>query len=78
MEINNQLRRLKAKLSILQGEEAPFNQVLFDLLDEVADYHDQKYSDKFKTMMVDRLKYNYTLQLRKLTPEDPKQKKLDL
>jgi hypothetical protein len=78
MEITNQLRRTKAKLSMLQGEEAPIFQVLFDLLDVVADYHDQKYNPKLKQMWVDNLKENYKMEIRKLTPENPKQKKLDL
>jgi hypothetical protein len=79
MEVNNEFRRVRAKLNLLQTSEVPTIQVLLDLLDVVADYHDQRYGQKLKEMWVGQLHDKYAAQLRKLNPDyTPYQKKLDL
>lgn len=78
MNIDNEIRRTREKLALLNTQEVPLNQVLFDLIDIVTkDEGDGPFTDKGKLWVIEQLKNNYKKVIEILTPK-PKYKQQKL
>lgn len=75
MEVNNECRRLKQKMTLLELEGA--NSLLFDVIDIISDLHDEDdWSTESKLMIVSILKTKYLEQWEKCKIPNPSQGKL--
>lgn len=76
--MENELRRLKIKLALLDIEGVSW--LLGDMVDlveeDVSDYQGRPYTDKGKIFLIEKLKSDYKKELKELEPEDKKQQKL--
>ena len=78
MEMNNEIRRIKAKLKLF--EEEGFNWVVADIFDELINkiYFKKEDEEAGKLQFPEKLKQKYLEQLQKLSPPDIKQTKLEI
>lgn len=75
VEINNELRRVKAKLALLESKELPLQAVLCDFIDNssLGVYNVRTYV----TQEVKQLKEQYLVEIWKLQPKDSKQQEIN-
>lgn len=69
------LHKVKGKLRILESEELPIMQLLFDLIDEVLKYEEgYKPDDLYKVQVIKELKDTYRKIIEENTPKSKQQK----